>query len=316
MEFVRDFSCINRCDACYAGGKGASLGCLSHIEGVTTPPGFVILAEAFDHFFDVNEIRSYIDNTLHSADLFDRKSIEQASKKITELIMNTKMPENITEAILDSFETLDAEYVAVRSSATVEDSATAAWAGQLESFLNTTKNSLLENVKKCWASLFTSRAIYYRLERGLLDVPISVAIVVQKMIASEKSGTVFSVHPITGDTNQLIIEAGFGLGEAIVSGQITPDSYVVQKDSLIVVNITVNTQTKVLHRGKHGGNEWQSLPEEIGEQQTLNESEMLTLANTVCRIERQYGCPCDIEWASEEETIYILQARPITTLSS
>jgi len=130
---------------------------------------------------------------------------------------------------LEGYNDLDCEFVAVRSSATSEDSAAAAWAGQLDSYLNTNKKKILENVKRCWASLFTPRAIFYRFEKGLCGTDISVAVVVQKMVESEESGIAFSVHPVTEDPNHIIIEAGFGLGEAIVSGQITPDSYVVDK---------------------------------------------------------------------------------------
>ena len=152
------------------------------------------------------------------------------------------MPKDIGTAIQKEYKKLDAEYVAVRSSATAEDSASAAWAGQLDSFLNTTEKDLLKNIQKCWASLFTPRAIFYRYEKGLHKQKISVAVVVQKMVESEVSGIAFSVHPVTEDRNQLIIEAGFGLGEAIVSGQITPDSYVVEKEPRRIIDKNVSEQ--------------------------------------------------------------------------
>src|SRR3989338_8858866 len=150
--------------------------------------------------------------------------------------------------IFKSFKRLGAKYVAVRSSATSEDSASAAWAGQLESYLNTTEKNLLENVKKCWASLFTPRAIFYRFEKNLHTSKISVAVVIQKMIESDVSGIAFSVHPVTQDKNQLIIESAYGLGEAIVSVQITPDGYVVEKEPRRIIDENIANQERGLYR--------------------------------------------------------------------
>ena len=203
----------------------------------------------------------------------------------------------------------------MRSSATAEDSASAAWAGQLDTFLNTTEENLLANVQKCWASLFTPRAIFYRFEKGLHGTKISVAVVIQKMVQSDASGIAFSVHPVTEDHNQLIIEAGFGLGEAIVSGQVTPDSYVVTKEPRAILDKNISTQLRGLYRKKGGGNEWRDIPESEGQKQVLSDAQIFTLAETVCGIEKHYGFPCDIEWAMEGDRIFITQSRPITTLS-
>ncbi len=214
------------------------------------------------------------------------------------------------------WEKLKAKYVAVRSSATAEDSTSAAWAGQLESYLNTTEKNLLENVKKCWASLFTPRAIFYRFENNLHKQKISVAVVVQKMVKSEKSGIAFSVHPVTQDKNQLIIEAAYGLGEAIVSGQITPDSYVVEKNPRRIIDKNVNVQTRGLYRFKKGGNEWRDIPKELGEKQVLPAKELSELSEIIIHIENHYGFPVDVEWAVEKGKFYIVQSRPITTLKN
>ena len=165
----------------------------------------------------------------------DIDAVEAASNEIQQLILKPPIRSQLADEIMASFAKLDARFVAVRSSATAEDSLSAAWAGQLDSFLNTTKDTIVDNVKKCWASLFTPRAISYRLEKGLANQKISVAVVVQKMVDSEMSGIAFSVHPVTQDKNNMIIEAGFGLGEAIVSGQITPDDYTIQKSPLSII---------------------------------------------------------------------------------
>ena len=230
MELIRTFDQIGKADAAIAGGKGASLGEMTQ-AGLPVPPGFVILASAFERFLKEADLNQEIDTILiHGVNREEMHTVEHASEKIQKLILDARMPEDICSSILQNYKTLGAQFVAVRSSATAEDSQSAAWAGQLDTFLNTTEENLLQNVQKCWASLFTSRAIFYRFEKNMHDQKISVAVVVQKMIESEVSGIAFSVHPVTQDANQMIIEAGFGLGEAIVSGQITPDSYVVEKN--------------------------------------------------------------------------------------
>jgi len=209
---------------------------------------------------------------------------------------------------------LDAEFVAVRSSATAEDGAEHAWAGQLDRFLNTTKKDLIKNIKRCFSSLFTPRAIFYRFEKGLHDSHISVAVVVQKMVQSEKSGIAFSVHPVTEDRNQMIIEGSWGLGEAIVSGQVTPDSYVVLKDSKEILDINIAEKTRGIFKSKSGENRWQDIDEKKANEQCLSDKEILELAELIIKIENHYGFPCDIEWAFEKEKFYITQSRPITTL--
>ena len=314
MEFIKDFKDLSKNDTSIAGGKGASLSEMTQVDIPPVPPGFVILSSAFDKFLEETDLNVEIDAILHSVNHKEIHTINDASEKIKVLILRAEMPKNISEEIQKFFKKLGLKYVAVRSSATVEDSATAAWAGQLESYLNTTEENLLENVKKCWASLFTPRAIFYRFEKGLHKQKISVAVVVQKMIDSEVSGVAFSVHPVTQDRNQLIIEASFGLGEAIVSGQITPDSYVVEKEPRRIIDKNVQTQKRKLCRSEKGGNEWRDIPKKQGEKQVLPDKEILELSDIIVRIENHYGFPVDIEWVKEKEKFYIVQSRPITTL--
>lgn len=231
-SYTKPFSEINKNDAAIAGGKGASLGEMTR-AGIPVPPGFVIITDAFEHFLDESDLRQEVVAELSKVDKEAIHTMEQASERLQERIKKALMPKDIEEEIMAAFLGLGAEFVAVRSSATSEDGAESAWAGQLDSFLNTTKETLLKNVQGCWASLFTPRAIFYRMEKGMQESYVSVAVVVQKMVESESSGIAFSVHPVTEDRNQLIIEAGWGLGEAIVSGAITPDSYVVEKEDRI-----------------------------------------------------------------------------------
>ncbi len=311
MELTRPFQNINKDDVGVAGGKGASLGEMTQAD-VPIPPGFVVLAPAFDRFVEETGIGADIKSILDNVDHKEVSQVDSASSQIQAIILKQDMPEDLRSDILRQFGELGAEFVAVRSSATAEDSASAAWAGQLDTFLNTSQTNLLENVQKCWASLFTPRAIFYRFEKDLHQHHISVAVVIQKMVNSEVSGIAFTVHPVTQDHNQLIIEAGFGLGESVVSGQITPDSYIVQKDDWSLVDINVSEQGKGLFRSPAGGNEWRNL--EDGGKQKLSGPQIIELAKLTVQIEKHYGFPCDIEWALEGGELFITQSRPITTL--
>lgn len=290
MDFVRNFSVLDKDDALIAGGKGASLGEMTQ-AGIPVPPGFVVLVGAFERFVETSGLTLAIESALRSVRQDDMPGIERVSEELQAMIENAKLPEDVSEGILQNFKRLGCASVAVRSSATSEDAPEAAWAGQLDTFLNTTENDLLRNVQSCWASLFNPRAIFYRLEKGLSDKKISVAVVVQKMIASEVSGIAFSVHPILRDRNKMIIEAAPGLGEAIVSGRVTPDSYIVDKEPLVVTDKNI-----------------------VGQAQVLQDAKILELCGLVIKIEEHYGFPCDVEWASEGDNLYILQSRPITTL--
>ena len=296
-----------------AGGKGASLGEMTR-AGIPVPPGYVVLAGAFERFLEETDLDVEVDSILHKVNHKEIHTVEDSSEKLKALIMKAPMPKDINQAILKAFGVLNAKLVAVRSSATAEDSSSAAWAGQLETYLNTTKANVLKNVQRCWASLFTPRAIFYRFEKNLHKQKISVAVVVQQMVESEVSGTAFSVHPVTQDRNQLIIEAGYGLGEAIVSGQITPDSYVVEKLGWRLLDKNFSHQGRAIVRAKTGGNAWKKIPARLGERQKLADKEILELAKLIVRIEKHYRFPVDIEWARAKGRFFITQSRPITTL--
>jgi phosphoenolpyruvate synthase/pyruvate phosphate dikinase len=305
---------ISKIDSAIAGGKGASLGELLKI-GILVPDGFIILSNVFDNFLKKTELYSTINKTLKELDFKKSSTIKTASNKIKKLILSKEIPNEIKNEILVNFKNLRSDFVAIRSSATTEDSISAAWAGQLNSYLNTTEETILENIKECWASLFNERAIHYRFENKLINKKISVAVVVQKMIQAEKSGVAFSVHPVTQNNNQIIIEAGFGLGEAIVSGEITPDSYIIDKTSYKITDIKANKKVKALYKKSKGGDIWKKLKEKSN-QQVLTKNEITKLSKIVVQIEKHYGFPCDIEWAKEKNNFYITQSRPITTLSN
>lgn len=314
--WVKPFDELSKDHAHVAGGKGASLGELT-CNDIPVPPGFVVLASSFVHFMDATGLKDRVEEILRGVDTENTQSVEAASSKIQGLVLDpaVSMPKEVEEEITNAFKALDTAFVAVRSSATAEDSAEAAWAGQLDTYLNTTEHALLQNVRRCWASLFTPRAIFYRFEKKLDQTAIAVAVVVQKMVDSVVSGVAFSVDPVTEDRNHVLIEAAYGLGEAVVSGQITPDSYVVSKEPRDILEKTVAKQDKGLYRKQDGDNEWRSITGSEEGAQKLADDQIVALANLVVHIENHYGTPQDIEWALENGAFYILQSRPITTLS-
>jgi phosphoenolpyruvate synthase/pyruvate phosphate dikinase len=315
MIYTKFFKDLGKFDAPIAGGKGASLGEMTQ-AGIPVPGGYVVLSETFEKFIHATDLAQEIDAILDKVDHKAIHTIDQASEDIRALILSREMPDEIKTEIMESFAELNAEFVAVRSSATAEDGTDHAWAGQLESYLNVTHDDVLEKVQHCWSSLFTPRAIFYRFEKGLHTTKISVAVVVQKMVNSEKSGIAFSVHPVTEDRNQIIIEAGYGLGEAIVSGSVTPDSYVIEKEPRRIIDVSVNHQNRAMYRKGNNGNEWIDLDDAKASSQVLDEPEILELSTIIMRIENHYGFPCDIEWAYELGEFFIVQSRPITTLSN
>ncbi len=313
MDIVKNFSQIDKADVAVAGGKGASLGEMTK-AGIVVPPGFVVLASAFEQFLAQSGIDVEIEAALHKVNHQDINSVEKVSAEIRALISTADFPEDIAKEVQHHYKNLGAHFVAVRSSATAEDSSTASWAGELESYLNTTEDNLLETIKKCWSSLFTPRAIFYRIEKELHNTKVSVAVVVQKMIQSEVSGICFTVHPVTEDSDQMVIEAGYGLGEAIVGGMITPDTYVIHKTKREIMECYISQQEMMITK-RDGVTEEVPVEKSEQEKQKLSNQYILELADLCLKIESHYGFPCDIEWALEGGELYITQSRPITTLT-
>lgn len=276
MAYVKSFSEIDRNSVPEVGGKGASLGEMTK-AGIPVPPGFVVTTQTYKEFYD------------------------------------QELPVEIKEEALAAFDKLEVERVAVRSSAVAEDSSAASWAGQLESYLNTTKDNLIENIRKCWESIRAERALAYAAEKSVPEDKLLVAVVVQTMVNSEVSGVMFTINPVTKNNSEIMIESGFGLGEMLVQGMITPDNFIVDKENLDVKSIDIQTQEKMLIF-KDGKNQEVELTNEEGSKQTLTYEQIEELAKLGKRIEGHYGFPCDIEWALEKGNFYIVQSRPITTL--
>jgi len=312
--FIKKLTDITKEDRCSAGGKGAFLGEMV-LNGLPIPPGFVILADAFEEFFERSGLRPRFDRALQNAVGLDIANLDTVAQNLEDLMIAAEIPAPLAREIELQFQELDAEFVAVRSSATAEDAACNTWAGQLETYLNTDKSILLENVKRCWASLYSARAICYRIDSKEICEKIAVAVVVQKMVESEISGVAFSVHPVTENPNNIVIEAGIGLGEAVVSGTITPDNYVIEKEPLKIVEKFTSKQNQAIYRLSNGQTGWQAVPKHQKNQQKLNDAQIMELSRLVIKIEKQFGFPCDLEWALFNNAFFILQCRPITTLS-
>ncbi|WP_248897764.1 phosphoenolpyruvate synthase [Haloplanus halobius] len=296
------------------GGKAASLGELTE-AGLPVPPGFVVTAGTYRTFIE----EAGIDEELFEAvdvDSEDSAALEAGHDRAHELIMETEVPESVREEILEAYRSMgdgDA-FVAVRSSATAEDLPDASFAGQQETFLNVTEEDLIERVKECWASLFSQRAIYYRNQKGFPHDEVDIAVVVQQMVDAQKSGVMFTSHPSTGDP-RIIIEAAWGLGEAVVSGAVSPDNYVVDRETNEIEQLTVATK-KVMHvkDEETGQTVEREVPEDKRDEQVLTQAEVDRLVELGEKVEDHYGEPQDVEWAVVDGEVYMLQSRPITTI--
>jgi pyruvate,water dikinase len=316
MEIVW-FGDLDKEDVATAGGKGANLGELVR-AGLPIPPGFVITSEMYNKFLRESGLNKQIMEILKNTDADNSRELQRSSRKIRELIRNAEMPPEIREDILKNYQKLcdsggKKEFVAIRSSATAEDLPGASFAGQQETFLNVGEEDVVEKVKECWSSLYTPRAIFYREKKGFEHERVSIAVIVQKMVNSEKSGVMFTVHPATGEKDKIIIEAGWGLGEGVVSGTVTPDHYVVSKDTGEVIDKEITRKELMFVRNSEtGGTVKKKVPKEKVQQQVLTEEEIKKLAHLGKLVEEHYDFPQDIEWAIEDEQLYLLQSRPIT----
>ncbi len=297
-----------------AGGKGASLGEMTQAK-IPVPPGFVVTANAFDRFLEETDLNVEIITQLKKVNFEDINSVDKASNVIRDLIADVEFPKDIAKEIEADFKKLKAKFVAIRSSATAEDSKVASWAGELETYLNVTNKDLLDSVKKCWSSLFTPRAIFYRYEKNLQDAKVSVAVVIQTMVQSEISGITFTAHPVTRDLDQIVLEAGYGLGEAIVGGLVTPDTYVIAKGNIPrILDKNISEQNMMIVKTKTAGVEEKKVPKTKASKQKLTDAQIKKLSIICQKIEEHYGSPQDIEWALYKSKFYITQSRPITTL--
>lgn len=335
------FEEVTKDDVALVGGKGANLGEMTRAH-LPIPYGFVVTAEAYYQFITAAQLQKKINNALAIVNFESPRELSQASSTIQKLILSAPVPDSLINEVLHYYDHLvakeeeyltqgnapvksalkrlstlyNAPLVAVRSSATAEDLPTASFAGQQETYLNVKgDHQLIVHLKKCWASLFTERALYYRHTQGFDHFKVGLATVVQRMVQSDKSGIAFSIDPVTNDKTKMVIEAIFGLGEYIVQGKVTPDHYEVDKRSFVILNKSLAYQNlKYVKSGT--SNKEVKLGKREGSLQKLTEQELTAVALLVKDIEDHYYFPQDIEWAIEGGRVFIVQSRPITTMKA
>ncbi|MDR2966862.1 MAG: phosphoenolpyruvate synthase [Methanobacteriaceae archaeon] len=317
--YVAKFEDLNKDDIGIAGGKGANLGELTQ-TGIPVPPGFVVTAETYNKFMNETGIFNNIMNMLDKLDVNDTKKLQNTAKKIKEIIVNTNIPEDIIALIIEAYNELcqrvgvEDVYVAIRSSATAEDLPEASFAGQQDTFLNIKgTNEVIDHVRRCWASLFEARAIFYREENDFEHSKVYIAVVIQEMVEAEKAGVMFTVNPSTGE-NVALIEGSWGLGEAVVSGTVTPDTYYVNNENNEILEATVSDKKVMFKKLANGNTEKMEVPENLRKKRVLSEEELIELTEMGKRIQNHYNAPQDTEWAFYGGKLHMLQSRPITTL--
>jgi len=311
-KYCLDFSEISKSDISTAGGKGANLGEMFS-SGFPVPQGFVVTSNAYYNFLDSTSLREKISHELKKLNVNDSKALQRATKNIRVAILRAKMPKEIEKQIKDYYHNICGNKdkpVAVRSSATAEDLPDASFAGQQDTYLNIKGwRNVVKHTQKCWSSLFTARATFYRQTKGFDHFKVGIAVPVQVMIESEVSGIMFTVNPITNNDRQIAIEAGYGLGQTIVSGEITPDQYIVAKNDFTITDKNITRQTWQLTRGGKT-----KISKNYQEKQKLKNEYIEKLAKIGKAIEDHYGRPQDIEWVYNAKKLYIVQSRPVTTL--
>jgi pyruvate,water dikinase len=312
------FNEVTKEDIPMVGGKGANLGEMTN-AAIPVPHGFIVTADAYFDFLDATGITEQIRTLLKPLDTNDSVQLQDISAEIKEVITNAAMPEETAKAIRQAYTTMGGGLVAVRSSATAEDLPEASFAGQQATFLNISgENEVVDAVQRCWASLFEPRAIFYREENGFEHFKVGIAVPVQRMVQSDASGVMFTVEPTSSDRSKITIEAVLGLGEMIVSGDVTPDHYVVNKDNMQIDHKEVKAQEWKLikkegGKGKEDNIKVDLTPEEQARQKITDE-DIITLAKIGKGLEDHYQHPQDVEWAKENDEIFIVQTRPVTTI--
>ena len=325
--FILWFEEIDQHRRALVGGKNASLGELTQ-AGVRVPPGFAVTTEAFEAFLEQNDIRREIRRVLDALHPDDIAGVEAASRTIRQLMSEVPVPEEIAAAIQNAYRELAGRAgvedlpVAVRSSATAEDLPGASFAGQQDTYLWVQgAGHVLIRTLVCWSSLFTPRAITYRMQMGFPHDKVLISVGVQKMANARAAGVMFTLNPLNGDRSKIAINASWGLGEAVVAGEVTPDEYWVDKVTFDIVKRTISPKTVECVPNPHLREvTLVEVPEERQTQPCLTDEEVVELARLGKRIEQHYGCPQDIEWAVDRdlpfpESVVILQSRPETVWS-
>lgn len=313
-SLVLGFQEMEKTQLLLVGGKGLNLGELSKIQGIQVPEGFCVTTVGYQKAIEQNETFQVLLNQLAALKIENRDQIGEISRQIRQLIVEVEIPFNVVEAVGHYLSRFGDEHAyAVRSSATAEDLPQASFAGQQDTYLNIIgKEAILQHISKCWASLFTDRAVIYRMQNGFDHKQVHLSVIVQRMIFPQASGVLFTADPITSNRKLLSIDASFGLGEALVSGLVSADCYKVQEGE--IVDKKIATKKLAIYGLKEGGTETREVAPNQQKVQTLTEQQILQLARIGRQIEAYFGYPQDIEWCLADDIFYIVQSRLITTL--
>lgn len=313
-SLVLGFQEIDKTQLLLVGGKGLNLGELSKIQGIQVPEGFCVTTVGYQKAIEQNETYQALLDQLTLLKVEDRDQIAEISRKIRELIMEAEIPIDVVKEVTHYLFKLGEEHAyAVRSSATAEDLPHASFAGQQDTYLNIIgKVAILQHISKSWASLFTDRAVIYRMQNGFDHRQVSLSVVIQRMVFPQASGILFTADPITSNRKVISIDASFGLGEALVSGLVSADCYKVKEQK--IVDKMIATKKLAIYGGKEGGTKTHEIAPDQQGTQTLTDQQILQLARIGRQIEAYFSSPQDIEWCLVDDTIYIVQSRPITTL--
>jgi pyruvate,water dikinase len=311
------FRDIGKKDIQLVGGKGANLGEMTK-AGIPVPNGFCVTSPAYFYFIETNKLEEKIRKVLENLDVNNGKALNEASKKVKDLIMRGKIPADLEKEINDAYQKfpIKNQLVAVRSSATAEDLPGASFAGQQATYLNIQgKDTVVKTIHKCWASLFESRAIFYRNEKKFDHFKVGIAVPVQIMVQSDVSGVMFTLNPINNDKSVIVVESVWGLGEMIVQGTVTPDHYEVDRTGWKLLRKEIVTQEIMLTK-LNGETKETKVPASKKNLQKIPDRTVVQIAKIGEKLQRHYDYPQDIEWAYDDREIYIVQTRPITTIES
>lgn len=306
MDIV-PFSQINDDHAILVGHKGVSLGKLIQ-SGFDVPEGYVVTSDALVSYLKESKLFSAVEGELNKVSIDDLHSVDYASRVIKDLILSSDLPPKLETEILQQFSHINSDFVAVRSSVYSPGEKGVAWSGELETILNVSATDLLEAIKRCWISLFSTRSLYYLFQQHNHPLEVKMAVLIQLMHGSSATGRTYTVHPVTRDSNSLVVEAGMGLGDVKEAGEIALDRYIITKDTLEIKEKIIGSQKIKFVSEQGGGTIVEEMPVDQGEKQTLSDDQISEIAKISTSIETAWGKPVEVEWILADK-FYLVQVR-------
>lgn len=306
------FSQIKKGQEQLVGAKGASLGMLTH-AGLPVPVGYVISSTVFTEYIHSNNLEAIIQAELEKVNLEDLHSVDYASRILQDLILSAQLQDDEEVEIMQQFTHINSKFAAVRSSVHSDDAQATPWAGELETFLQVPPEEVSDKIKSCWASLFSTRALYFLLQKDISPLDVKFAVIIEQMFSANRVGNAYSVHPVSRDDNQIVIEAGLGIGETQGNPEMTPDTYVVYKEPFSIISKSISKQHIQNVVQEDGGVNIKEVDSSEAEEQKLSDKQIEELSELICKVEDYFEEPTEVEWIFADQ-FYIVQARKISTL--